>query len=78
MKAALEEYGFFTQSFFDGLSPEQKILADHHILNELIKADNEAQERASKKSEEDRKHPGMERFASEDDFWAEVEDAGEG
>ena len=73
-KAALE-YGLLTQPFFDSLLPEEKILADHHILNELIRADNEAQKKALKKSDEDRKHPGMERFESVDDFWDEVEDA---
>ena len=77
MRAAYEEYGYFSQDFWDSLTPEEKILGDHHILNELIRADNEAQEQASKKAEEDRKHPGMERFKSEDDFWAEVEEAGE-
>jgi hypothetical protein len=74
MKAALE-YGFFTQPFYDSLLPEERILADHHILNSLIQADNDAQKRAMKKSDEDRKHPGMERFESMDEFWDEVDDA---
>jgi hypothetical protein len=74
MKAALE-YGLFTQHFFDSLSPEERILGDHHILNSLIQADNEAQKKALKKSDDDRKHPGMERFDSMDEFWDEVDDA---
>lgn len=74
MKAALE-YGFFTQPFYDSLSPEERILGDHYILNSLIQADNESQKKALKKSEEDRKHPGMERFESMDEFWDEVDDA---
>lgn len=74
MKAALD-YGFISQQFFDSLLPEEKILADHYILNSLIQAENEAQKKALKKSDEDRKHPGMERFESLDDFWDEVEEA---
>lgn len=74
MRAALE-YGLFTQPFYDSLLPEERILADHHILNSLIQADNDAQKRAMKKSDEDRKHPGMERFESMDEFWDEVDDA---
>ena len=76
MRAALE-YGLFTQPFFDSLLPEELILGDHYILNELIRADNEAQKKALKKSDDDRKHPGMERFESLDDFWAEVDEANE-
>ncbi len=77
MKAALD-YGFISQQFFDSLLPEEKILADHYILNSLIQAENEAQKKALKKSDEDRKHPGMERFESLDDFWDEVEEANRG
>lgn len=75
MIVAYEEYGYFSKSFWESLTPEDKILGDHHILNELIRADNEAQKKALKKSDDDRKHPGMERFESVDDFWDEVEDA---
>ena len=74
MRAALE-YGIFTQPFYDSLSPEERILGDHHILNSLIQADNESQKKTLKKSEDDRNHPGMERFDSIDEFWDEVDDA---
>ena len=69
------EYGRVSQDFFDSLSPDRRILVDHHILNRLIQAENEAQEKAMQKAKEERDHPGMERYRSEDDFWAEVEEA---
>jgi TRAP-type C4-dicarboxylate transport system substrate-binding protein len=69
------EYGRVSQDFFDSLSPDRRILVDHHILNRLIQAENEAQEKATKTAKENRDHPGMERYHSEDDFWAEVEEA---
>lgn len=72
MKLAIE-YGLFKAEF--SLSAEEMILADNHLLNELIKAENEAQEKAMKRSKEKNEHPGMERFEDEDDFWAEAEDA---
>ena len=55
--------------------PEEQTLADHHILNELVPAHNQAEKEGLEESDEDRKHPGMERFESVDDFWDEVEDA---
>lgn len=69
------EYGRVSQEFFDSLSPDRRVLVDHHILNRLIQAENEAQEKAMQKAKEKRDHPGMERYHSEDDFWAEVEEA---
>ena len=67
------EYGIISQPFFDSLPPEQRALGDLHILNELI----ESEIKAHKKAAEDREHPGMERFETLDDFWAEVDDANE-
>ena len=51
------------------------LLADNFILNSVIKAENEAQEKSLKKRKDERDHPGMERFESVDDFWDEVEAA---
>ena len=73
-----KEYGLLSESFFDGLLPEEKILADHHILNRLIQADNDAQEKAAQKAKENREHPGMERYEDPEDFWDEVEEAQKG
>lgn len=68
-------YGLFRPDF--SLSPEEMILGDNHLLNELIKAENEAQKEAMKKSKEKRDHPGVERFGNEDEFWDESTDANE-
>lgn len=54
MLAALE-YGLVDQSFFDDLLPEEKILADHHILNKLIQADNEAMTKQTKQKDDESK-----------------------
>jgi hypothetical protein len=69
------EYGFISQKYYDGLRHDERIMIDHHILNELIKAQNEAQEKSMKKNKDAQAHPGMERFDSMDDYWAEVDDA---
>lgn len=58
------EYGRITSTFLASLSPDQKILIDHHILNRLIEADNDAQEKATKEAEEKRKNPGVKRMVS--------------
>jgi hypothetical protein len=68
-------YGLLSDSFFDGLNPYEKILGDHHILNCIIQADNEAQEKAMKKAKEKGDHPGMERYEDPEDFWDEVNEA---
>jgi len=61
--------------FFESLSAEHKILIDHGLLNRIIESENEAQEKALKNAIERNEHPGMERYESDKDFWAEVEDA---
>jgi hypothetical protein len=66
------EYGFICDSFLESLTPEEKILIDNQILNDLIKQENDANEKASKEAKEKSEHPGMERYESEDDFWDEV------
>lgn len=72
------EYGRVSQDFFDSLSPDRRILVDHHILNRLIQADNEAQEKATQKAKEKRDHPGMEKYEDPEDFWESVRRANEG
>lgn len=67
------EYGLFRPDFT--LSAEEMILADNHLLNELITAENEAQKESIKKAKEKKDHPGMERYDDPEDFWAEVEEA---
>jgi len=67
------EYGFACDDFYDGLSPETKILTDHHILNRLIDEENKAQEVMRKKQKDQHDHPGMERDESIDVFWARTE-----
>ena len=67
------EYGLITDSFLDSLFPEEKILIDNQILNDLIEAENKANEDQSKENEEKSKHPGMDRYKSNEDFWDEVE-----
>ena len=68
-----KRYGLFKPEFTP--SAEEMILADNHLLNELIKAENAAQKEAMKKSKEKKDHPGMERYDDPEDFWAEVEEA---
>ncbi|MFA5407403.1 MAG: hypothetical protein WC343_01370 [Bacilli bacterium] len=72
------EYGRVSQEFFDSLSPDRRILVDHHILNRLIQAENEAQEKAIQKAKEKRDHPGMEKYEDPKDFWESVRKANEG
>ena len=72
------EYGRVSQEFFDSLSPDRRILVDHHILNRLIQAENEAQEKAIQKAKEKRDHPGMEKYEDPEDFWESVRKANEG
>jgi hypothetical protein len=69
------KYNFICDSFLDSLSPEEKILIDNQVLNDLIGAENDAQEKASKKAKEKSDHPGMERYEDPDEFWDEVERA---
>lgn len=68
-------YGLFRPDF--SLSAEEMILADNHLLNVLIKAEDKARKEAMKKSKDERDHPGMERYEDEEDFWAEVAEANE-
>lgn len=42
------QYGYVTTSFFDGLSPIDRILIDHQVLNRIIQAQNEAHKRETK------------------------------
>jgi hypothetical protein len=71
------DYGLLDQKYFQSLTPTEKIFIDHHILNRLIEAENEAQKKSLEKAKDRRQHPGMERYESEDDFWDEIEDAKE-
>jgi hypothetical protein len=50
------EYGFISQAYYDGLRHDERIMIDHHVLNELIRADNKAQKDALKK---DRDKPDL-------------------
>jgi hypothetical protein len=65
------EYGVFDPSFLDGLSPYDRVFIDHHILNRLITAENEAQEKAMKnesnRAEMD-SHPGLKKRLTIDDI----------
>jgi hypothetical protein len=72
------EYGLIAKSFLDSLQPEEKIFIDHHLLNRLIEAENEAQDEAMEKGRQDCEHPGMEKYTDPDDFWAEAERANKG
>jgi hypothetical protein len=67
------DYGLFRPDFI--LSAEEMVLADNYLLNELIKAENKAQEEAIQKRKEKDDHPGMERYEDPEDFWAEVDAA---
>lgn len=70
-----KRYGLFKPEFTP--SAEEMILADNHLLNELIKAENEAQKESMKKAKEKKDHPGMERYDDPEDFWDEVKAANE-
>ncbi len=58
------EYGLIAPSFLDGLLPEEKILADNHLLNRLIEAENEAHEKAREEAKERTRLPGVTRMVS--------------
>ena len=68
-------YGRISDTFLDSLSPDEKILIDNHLLNRLIESENDAMKRAREDAKDRAEHPGMERYDSEDDFWAEAERA---
>ncbi len=70
------QYKLFSQDYLDGLTGFDQLLIDHAILNRVISEENRAQEAARKKAKEEKDHPGMERFESEEDFWDEVENGG--
>jgi TRAP-type C4-dicarboxylate transport system substrate-binding protein len=72
------EYGFACDAFYDGLSPEDRIAIDHHIMNRLVEAENKAQEAMQKRHKEQYEHPGMERYENGLDFWDEVDAANKG
>jgi hypothetical protein len=55
------------------LTPEEKIVIDNQILSDLNEAENKANEKASEEAKEKAMYPGIERYDSEDDYWAEVE-----
>jgi hypothetical protein len=58
------KYGIIVQSFLDSLTPEEKLLIDHHLLNRTIEAENEAIERQKEEGERNRKMPGVTRMVS--------------
>jgi len=58
------EYGFVCDKFYDGLSPETKIMTDHHILNCLITEENEANQRQREEAERERRMPGVKRMVT--------------
>lgn len=58
------EYGFIDSTFFNSLSPTDKIFIDHTLLNRVIEAENEAQRKAIEESKENSKHPGIVRKVS--------------
>ena len=72
-----KQYNLFPAFFAEKPTGMELLLADNAILNSVIKAENDAQEKSLKKRRDERDHPGMERFESVDDFWDEVESATE-
>ena len=58
------EYGLIVPSFLEGLRPEEKILADNHLLNRLIDAENEAHQKARDEAKQNREMPGVSRMVS--------------
>jgi hypothetical protein len=69
---AVNEYGLFTESFFDSLTPEERVFFDYEVRNRLIDTLNKSEEERQKEEKERSEHPGMERYQDPEDFWDEV------
>ena len=56
------KYGIVTDEYLAGMHPLERLLTDHHLLNRVIEAENEAQKKSMKESEYSRK--GVKRMVS--------------
>ena len=56
------KYGIVTDEYLAGMHPLERLLADHHLLNRVIEAENEGQKKAMKESEYSKK--GVKRMVS--------------
>jgi len=56
------KYGIVTDDYLAGMRPLERLLTDHHLLNRVIEAENEAQKKAMKESEYSKK--GVKRMVS--------------
>jgi len=68
-------YNLFDPSFFAGLTGQDLLMADLTILGSINKEEAEANEKHRKRQQDERDHPGMERFSDESEFWDEAEAA---
>ena len=55
-------YGIVSDEYLAGMHPLERLLTDHHLLNRVIEAENEAHKRAMKESEYSKK--GVKRMVS--------------
>ena len=58
------EYGLIDKTFFESLTPTDKIFIDHALLNRIIEAENEAQRAAHEEASQKSKMPGLKRIVS--------------
>ena len=73
-----KQYNLFPQFFASTPTGLELLQADYAMLARLIEAENKAHEARNKRRQDAYEHPGMERYDSLDDFWAEAEAAGRG
>ncbi len=75
MNALINHYKILDPGFVASLTPEDLFFLDLSILIEFNHREKELLEKQKKKERDEEEHEGMERYESEDDFWAEVEAA---
>lgn len=56
--------GFITEEYFYSLDPALRIIADHHIMNRIIEAENKYSKEQLEKDKREKDLPGVARFVT--------------